>query len=103
MRSAKAEASRPKHSAWPNTSGVSIPISRTLPIPLSQSVSPSVVRVTLAACVEFDAVASGCVLVPQLASAMLAASAARALIVGAEAVPAVQLERLGGELCLALL
>src|SRR3954464_10969940 len=58
-RSAKADASRPKHSLLPNTSGVSTPMTRTFPIPLSQTVSPSVLRVTTAGCVEFDAVASG--------------------------------------------
>jgi hypothetical protein len=79
-----------------------MPISRTLPMPLSQSVSPSVLRVTTAECVEFDAVASGCVLVPQPASTTSAASAARDLIVGTETVPAVELERLRGELALAL-
>src|SRR3954447_1078150 len=80
-----------------------MPISRTLAMPLSQSVSPSVLRVTTASCVELEAVASGCALVPQPASAMKAASAARALVVGTETVPAIELQRLGREGCLALL
>src|SRR4051812_41325321 len=126
-RSAKADASRPKHSLLPNTSGVSTPMTRTFPIPLSQTVSPSVLRVTTAGCVEFEAVASGWVLVPQPAAASAAAanssdkgrrinrSAATIpfsppirwsiwdrSVVGAEPVPAIQLEGLGGQFRLAL-
>ena len=45
-----ADATRPKHSVWPNTSGVSIPISRTLPTPPRVIVSPSLMCVTVAGC-----------------------------------------------------
>jgi hypothetical protein len=74
-----AAAARPKQSLWPKTSGVSMPISRTLPIPLSQSVSPSVLRVTIAACVELDAVSSGCELAHP-ARATVAPTAAMAVV-----------------------